>query len=715
MWRSKLSGVTKKSLRRGLLVFFIALALPTAILIQQSYSRLKWEAFHQHQVMADELATRIDTQLLQLINSEELRPFTDYSFLNVVGEKETRFFQRSPLSQYPIESSIPGVIGYFQVDSVGQLMTPVMPEIIADASSYGISATELTQRTALHQQIEVILSQNNLVTNIGARTPGKLAQRHRPKEEQSSKISSFDSASSFDDFSTSLDGDQKRMLADADQIDEAEEQSVSVQGQAAFDQLKNNLAKKKSQKSILGRVEDLELKQRYQQQEVQVQALEEQRQEQVKRDKRTRMEKNILPESIVVQKDDYDLSVVSAPVDGSSSPVIQQQLPSLRINTFASEIDPFEFSQLESGHFVLFRKVWLNDQRYIQGVLIDQHVFLQNSMNIAFSQTALSTMSNLLVVNQGNVLEAFTGQQSRDYLLSKQAFKGELLYQTRLSDPLSDLQLLFSITKLPAGPGGTIIAWLAFILSLVLCIGFYLMYRLGLGQINLANQQQDFVSAVSHELKTPLTSIRMYGEILREGWASEEKKKSYYDFIFDESERLSRLINNVLHLAKMTRNSQAVELKEFTVAELIDGVQSKVSSQIERAGFDLDLHCDADAKQVIIKVDADWYNQIMINLVDNALKFSAKADNKKIELHCQKLSNGKIQFKLCDHGPGIDRQQMKKIFTLFYRTENELTRETVGTGIGLALVHQMTVSMNGQIDVVNKDPGAEFRIQFPSK
>jgi len=707
MLKSTLLGLNKKTLQGGLLAFFIALAIPTALLIQQSYSRLKWEAFHQHQVMADELATRIDKQFLQLINSEEQRPFTDYAFLNVVGEQEARFFQRSPLSQYPVESSIPGVIGYFQVDSVGQLMTPVMPEVTADANYYGISDTELAQRTALQRQIEEVLSKNHLLTNVGTRVDGKLAQDKQPRESSSSKVMSLDLASTLSDALSSIETDKDQVLTDRDLVEE-EELATSFQGQEAFDELKKNVVRKKSQKSALGRIEDLGLTQPYKEKLEKQKIQGEQRQE-----KRARMEQNVLPESVEIRKDDAALNEVPAPV--RASPFVPEELTSLRINTFESEVDPFEFSQLESGHFVLFRKVWLNEQRYIQGVLIERQAFLENIIKLAFVETALSTMSNLLVVHQGNVLEVFSGGSSRDYFSRTKELNGELLYQARLSAPLSDVQLLFSITKLPAGPGGTIIIWLALILTIVLCVGFYLMYRLGLGQINLANQQQDFVSAVSHELKTPLTSIRMYGEMLREGWASEEKKKSYYDFIFDESERLSRLINNVLHLAKMTRNTQSVELKEFTVAELIDGVQSKVSSQIERAEFEFNIACDSDARAAIINVDADWFHQIMINLVDNAIKFSAKAENKRIELNCQKLSNGSIQFNIRDFGPGVDRQQMKKIFTLFYRTENELTRETVGTGIGLALVHQMIVSMNGQIDVVNTEPGAEFRIQFPCK
>jgi signal transduction histidine kinase len=103
------------------------------------------------------------------------------------------------------------------------------------------------------------------------------------------------------------------------------------------------------------------------------------------------------------------------------------------------------------------------------------------------------------------------------------------LYKTRLFASLSELELIFSINQFPTSAGAQVVGWTAALLFLVLSSGLYLMYRSAAKQIDLTCQQQDFVSAVSHELKTPLTSIRMYGEILREGWASEEKQRLYYD------------------------------------------------------------------------------------------------------------------------------------------------------------------------------------------
>jgi len=246
----------------------------------------------------------------------------------------------------------------------------------------------------------------------------------------------------------------------------------------------------------------------------------------------------------------------------------------------------------------------------------------------------------------------------------------------------------------------------------VLCGGLALMYRLGARQLDLARQQQDFVSAVSHELRTPLTSIRMYAEMLKEGWASEEKKRSYYAYIFDESERLSRLISNVLQLARMTRNEFEVDTRPVPVATLMDGIASKVSSHAERAGFALELECDPAIRNACVTVDEDAFSQIVINLVDNALKFSAQSMDKRVEIRCRPGTGKRAVFTVRDFGPGVARDQMRKIFRLFYRPAGELTRETVGTGIGLALVNELARAMGARVDVANAEPGAVFSLSL---
>ena len=288
--------------------------------------------------------------------------------------------------------------------------------------------------------------------------------------------------------------------------------------------------------------------------------------------------------------------------------------------------------------------------------------------------------------------------------------RGALLYNRRLTAPLDGLELIFSINRLPQGPGAPVLGWVTFVLAVVFVGGFLTLYRLGLSQINLARQQQDFVSAVSHELKTPLTSIRMYGEMLKEGWADEAKRQDYYEYIHDESERLTRMITNVLQLSRITRNEPNFDLKMTTVGELMSNIESKIASQVKRAGFTLNFSRDQTADAAVIDIDEDCFAQIVINLVDNAIKFSKKADKKEIDISSKLTGDNKVQFVVRDHGPGIPKDQMKKIFKLFYRTESELTRETVGTGIGLAIVHQLTTAMNGKVDVVNAEPGAEFRV-----
>lgn len=694
MARASIQSLNRKKLRRWLTLFFLALAIPTAALIYQAYDRLKWEAFHQHRELAEELANRIDTRYAQLIAQEERRSFTDYSFLVVVGDPQSNFVQRSPLSEFPVRSSLPGLIGYFQVDTNGTFTTPLLPDSNVQAIDYGIQAPELQRREALATRLLSILSDNRLVRldrRDGEGEPGRQVGAAVATPDESGGALSSGSV-------TAGSAAEKSRGQAAGEV---------AEGPAAFDRLAETRSRQRSKltaPSSLGRVEDLQLDSRYQQAPQQQTA---QPAPALKLEKRaTRKERSALPESIE-----------SAEAEAAAPPLAQafgeNQARNLRIRTFESEVDPFELNALDSGHLVLFRKVWRNGQRIIQGALIGRDAFLRGIVETTFRETALSRMSNLVVAQHGDIIAAYSAQAAYRYEPGSDELRGALLHQARLSAPLSSLELLFTVATLPAGPGGTVIAWIAGVLFLVLCVGFYGIYRLGIGQIELTTQQQDFVSAVSHELKTPLTSIRMYGEMLREGWAPEEKKREYYDFIHDESERLTRLINNVLQLARMTRNDLDVALKPVTVGELMDTVRSKIASQVERAGFTLNLECPDDCRSRMVAVDQDCFTQIIINLVDNAIKFSAKSPQRAIDLACKTQQDGSPAFRIRDYGPGIPKDQLKKIFRLFYRTESELTRETVGTGIGLALVNQLTAAMNGKVDVMNRHPGVEFLIIFP--
>lgn len=708
--RRTLTGLTPQRLRRWLILFFLALAIPTAVLTAQAYSQLKWEAFHQQRLSAEELAERIRTATVAQIAEEEARGFGDYGFLVVSGSPQGGFVQRSPLSALTPSTALPGVIGYFQVDADGAFSTPLLPSPGTDATTYGIDATELAQRQALASEIHAVLGRNRLVRPVADEAEvAQIAARprvdRRARDERSGSSSPPPAMAAREEAVVGASADRDDAVAISQEslsiAPDASLAETATAGQAMFDRL-NRLAspaqsaKRKADVNSLGRVEDLRLEQRFEAGQVE--------------DKAAQSADAPAPAPRATRKE-LAATVGSARAPTASPLVAAEPTQAeARIHTFESEIDPFEFSRLESGHLVLFRKVWRDGRRYVQGLLIAQRPFIDGVIGGAFRATALSRMSDLAVAFQGEVLAAFGGSGGRGGYSSASELQGALLYQTRLNAPLGDLQLIFSVNRLPTGPGGTLLTWVALVLAVVLCGGFLALYRLGLGQLRLARQQQDFVSAVSHELKTPLTSIRMYGEMLREGWAPEERRQTYYEYIHDESERLSRLIDNVLQLARMTRNELRVELRPVAVGDLLDAVHARLASQVERAGFALRVECAAELAALRVEVDRDYVIQILINLIDNAIKFAARAERREIEVGCGLPHDQGLVLAVRDYGPGIADDQLKKIFRLFYRAEDELTRETVGTGIGLALVRQLAVAMHGSVDVVNAHPGAEFRV-----
>jgi Osmosensitive K+ channel histidine kinase len=162
----------------------------------------------------------------------------------------------------------------------------------------------------------------------------------------------------------------------------------------------------------------------------------------------------------------------------------------------------------------------------------------------------------------------------------------------------------------------------------------------------------------------------------------------------------------------MERQELQLNLKPMTVNQLVDLLRSRLESQVAQTEFSLNLQFDSVKADTHIAVDADAMMQVLMNLVDNSLKFSKDAGNKTIDFHIYQDQQS-IIFDVRDYGPGIPPQEQPRVFDLFYRVGNELTRSAQGTGIGLALVHQLISEMGGSIRYFQPELGAGFRIRFP--
>lgn len=251
----------------------------------------------------------------------------------------------------------------------------------------------------------------------------------------------------------------------------------------------------------------------------------------------------------------------------------------------------------------------------------------------------------------------------------------------------------------------------AIIFGLVFGATIAALYGLGkalTAQIVLSRKKDDFLSAVSHELRTPLTTIRMYTEMLEKDWVrTEAKRNEYYGIMRQESERLTRLIENVLDFSRIQRGRKQFVLKAGDFNRIVGDVIEMMTPCAQRAGFTI----QRDLQYIeSFCFDADAVMQIVINLLDNAIKYARDAEDKTIFVRTK--TDGKyVQIEVEDRGPGIPRNERTKIFEEFYRIGDESRRETTGTGLGLALVKRFAEAHRGGVAVFAANPcGALFRV-----
>jgi signal transduction histidine kinase len=245
----------------------------------------------------------------------------------------------------------------------------------------------------------------------------------------------------------------------------------------------------------------------------------------------------------------------------------------------------------------------------------------------------------------------------------------------------------------------------------ILLGGSLLLWQAHRNQVD-AKQKTSFVSNVSHELKTPLTTIRMYAEMLGEQRIDDlNKQQSYLQTIIRESQRLTRLVNNVLDFSRLEQGCKEFFKEEIDLAALLHQQLDSQLMRIEDTG--MQLIRQIETASALIDSDRDALEQIILNLVDNAIKYAADGESLTVGLDRRK---GQWIVRIKDKGPGIPSAHRQQIFTKFHRVDNSLTARQQGSGLGLSIARQLAEGLGGSLTFCqNEEGGSCFELSLPAR
>ncbi|MFA6456418.1 MAG: ATP-binding protein [Bacteroidota bacterium] len=248
------------------------------------------------------------------------------------------------------------------------------------------------------------------------------------------------------------------------------------------------------------------------------------------------------------------------------------------------------------------------------------------------------------------------------------------------------------------------------ILDLILLAGAFFVYRLIKREMELVAMKSDFVSNVSHELRTPLSLIRMFAETLEmKRVPTEKKKQEYYSIILHETERLTRLINNILNFSRMESNSRKYNFRPANINDIISSVLTIYSYRLEQHSFTLETSLDKNLP--MLSVDEEAIAEALHNLIDNAIKYSADVKFLRIE---SLRTDSAVQIVVIDRGIGVATEHQTHIFEKFYRVSHGLVHTAKGTGLGLAIVQHIVHAHHGTITINSEsNNGSRFSMTLP--
>ncbi len=373
--------------------------------------------------------------------------------------------------------------------------------------------------------------------------------------------------------------------------------------------------------------------------------------------------------------------------------------------SFQVEVAPLQSIYISNGRFFVFRRIAINNQIYRQGFVLEADAFLRHLTVTHFDPQPMARFTGLR-------LDVRENGTKREILTSGvQSEASEIITRRTFPAPFDFLSATLSAVSAPPSPARSTLGIALWVLGLFMMAGLVAIYKSAHTVVELSERRSQFVSSVTHELKTPLTNIQMYIEMLEQGIAATpEREQDYLQILGNESSRLSRLINNVLELSKLEKKQRHFDLRNGKLDDVLTEVRTVMMQKLEQEGFELEIQ-QVDLPEFAF--DREVLIQILINLIENSIKFGGSHPEKCITLSAYAQGDWAC-LTVSDTGPGIPRKALKKIFDDFYRVDNKLTRATGGTGIGLALVKKFTVAMGGSVEAANNPgPGCTITVKLP--
>ncbi len=334
-------------------------------------------------------------------------------------------------------------------------------------------------------------------------------------------------------------------------------------------------------------------------------------------------------------------------------------------------------------------------------LIINKDIFLRNEL------------LPVLFLNSNESIQLALKQSSINRIIyAKKEFDSSALYFEESLWIWPDVQLLIQISnnsleelRLWKQTRSLVVISLLIILLTIAMLLFYNIYK---KEKKLSRLKTDFVANVSHELKTPISLIRMNAETLEMGRVKEEKKNNYYRVIISETERLTHLINSILNFSKIDSGKKQFTFQAVDLNEKVEFVLAQYEILLDRNDFQRRI--DLDSLIQHIYADPNDVIEIILNLLDNAIKYSK--DEKRIQVRTYKKDKF-VVLEMKDAGSGISEKDLPLIYEPFFRAENSLNQHTKGTGLGLSLVKEMVLACGGKIEVKSKlKEGTTFKIMF---